>query len=93
MKINKKEEYLKAKIDKWDLQLSKWGENTIKIFLYKEEYFGNRFIGFYDTKTKAIRPLYYNVHIDYREKMPTERQQEKIKYYCLKLLNTLLKEV
>jgi hypothetical protein len=86
--INKKT--LNAKINKWDFEADYIGEKSIKIFIYSQYYYGNKFIGFYNPENETIRPLYYNSHIDYRNGwQPTKKQFEIIKKYCNKLIKTI----
>lgn len=86
--INKKT--INAKLDHWDFEADYITENSIKIFVYSNEYWGNKFIGFYNPKNEEIRPLYYNNNIDYRNGWkPSERQIKQIKKYCNRLLKAI----
>lgn len=89
MKINVDyfgEKYLLAKCQKWDLQIEEYTQNTLKIFLFLDltGYFGNKFIGFYDIKTKQIKAFG-----NYTEKNLTEKQKQIIKKYCEKFIKIL----
>ena len=88
MYIDLKNNCIDAKIDQWACTIEYINKDAVKVFLYSNDpyCFGNKFIGYYIPEKETIRPLYYNSMIDYRGKEPTERQQEKIKRLCKKLL-------
>lgn len=91
MIIDREKRTLNATIDKWNFEADHISNNSIKIFIYSKDpsTFGNKFVGFYNPQTEDIKPLYYNSHMDYRGKEPTNRQKEKIKKYCDKLLKNI----
>ncbi len=90
MKINLNKKTLNAKLDKWNIEADYITEKSIKIFIYKDGYFGNKFVGFYNPQNEELRPLYYNDHMDYRNGWkPTKRQMEQIKKHCNKLINKM----
>lgn len=91
MEIDKEKRTLNASIDKWLFEADYISDESIQIFLYSADIyaFGNKFVGYYNSKTQTIRPLYYNTHMDYRGKEPTKRQFDKIQKYCNKLIASL----
>ena len=85
--INKKT--INANLDKWLFEADYITKNSIKIFIYSNYYWGNKFVGYYNPQNEELRPLYYN-NIDYRNGWkPSERQIKQIKKYCNRLLKAI----